>query len=165
PTGEARWLSEAVSLTDAMIRLFGDDKQGGFYYTATDAEALFARAKDQHDGAQPSGNSVAAHNLLRLAAKTGDARYRTLAGKTLRAFRPIMDNNPQSLTTMVAALDMYLESDPPQKPQAQKGEVVQAGGVKKSDSLVKAKAEADKIGPDGKQTVKVTLTVEKGWHI
>jgi uncharacterized protein YyaL (SSP411 family) len=164
-TGDGRWLSEAMSLTDAMIKLFGDDKQGGFYYTASDAETLFARAKDQHDGAQPSGNSVAVQNLLRLGSKTHDPRYRELAGKTLRAFRPVLENNPQSLTTMVAALDRYLETEPPQKPEAQKGEVVQAGGVKKSDSLVKAKAEADKIGADGKQTVKVTLNVEKGWHI
>jgi len=164
-TGAARWLDDAKLLTDAMITLFGDDKQGGFYYTASDAEALFARTKDQHDGAQPSGNSVAVQNLLRLASKTGDDRYLALAGKTLRAFRHVMDNNPQSLTTMVAALDTYLANESPQKPQAQKGEVVQAGGVKKSDSLVKAKAEADKIGADGKQTVKIMLTVDKGWHI
>jgi uncharacterized protein YyaL (SSP411 family) len=165
-TGEGRWLDEAKSLTDTMITQFGDEKQGGFYYTASDAEALFARAKDQHDGAQSSGNSVAVQNLLKLAAKTGDDRYRTLAAKTLRAFRAVIDNNPQGLTTMVAALDTYLETEPPQKPQAQKGEVVQAGGaVKKSDSLVKAKAEAEKIGADGKQTIKITLTVEKGWHI
>src|SRR5439155_14185102 len=75
------------------------------------------------------------------------------------------DTSPQSLTTMIAALDTYLGTEPAEKPQAQKGEVVQAGGVKKSDSVVKAKAEAEKIGADGKQSVKVTLTVEKGWHI
>src|SRR5207244_3186544 len=75
-TGAARWLDEAKLLTDAMINLFGDANQGGFYYTATDAEPLFARAKDQHDGAQPSGNSVAVQNLVRLTAKTGEQRYR-----------------------------------------------------------------------------------------
>jgi len=164
-TGAARWLDEAKSLTDSMITRFGDDKQGGFYYSASDAEALFARAKDQHDGAQPSGNSVAVQNLVRLASKTGDDRYRTLAGKTLRAFRTVMDNNPQSLTTMVAALDTYLETQIQEKPLTPKGEVVQAGGVKKSDSVVKAKAQAEKVDKDGKQSVKVTLTVDNGWHI
>src|SRR5262249_27664323 len=160
-TNDGRWLSEAMSLTESMIKLFGDENQGGFYYAASDAEQLFARAKDQHDGAQPSGNSVAVQNLLRLASVGGGDRYRTLARKTLRAFRHVMDNNPQSLTTMVAALDRYLETEPRHQLQVPKGEVVQAGGVKKSDSLVKAKAEADKIGPDGKQSVKITLNVEK----
>ena len=44
-------------------------RSGGFFYTSNDHEKLFARAKDQYDGAQPSGNSVAARNLVRLWAR------------------------------------------------------------------------------------------------
>ena len=51
---------------------FGDEKRGGFYSTAHDAEKLFARGKDSYDGAQPSGNGIAARNLLRLATLTAD---------------------------------------------------------------------------------------------
>ena len=68
-----------------MIKYHGDDEGGGFFYTSNDHEKLFARAKDQYDGAQPSGNSVAARNLVRLWQKTGDERYRKLAEKTFKA--------------------------------------------------------------------------------
>ena len=59
-----------------MIEFHGDKKRGGFFFTVHDHEKLFARSKDQYDGAQPSGNSVAARNLVRLWNKTGDDAYR-----------------------------------------------------------------------------------------
>ena len=37
-------------------------------------------------------------------------------------------------------------------------------GLKKSDSVVKVTAKADKPDADGKQTVTVTLDIENGWH-
>jgi DsbC/DsbD-like thiol-disulfide interchange protein len=37
--------------------------------------------------------------------------------------------------------------------------------LKKSDSVVKAQARADKPGDDGTQVVTVTLTIDKGWHL
>src|SRR5262249_55328092 len=85
-TKEKRWLEEAKALTDVMVQFHGDDKGGGFFYTSSDHEKLFARGKDQYDGAQPSGNSVAARNLVRLWQKTGDDRYRALAEKSLKSF-------------------------------------------------------------------------------
>ena len=75
-TGEKKWLVEARALTDTMVKYHADPDGGGFFYTANDAEKLFARAKDQYDGAHPSGNSVAARGLVRLWQKTGEDRYR-----------------------------------------------------------------------------------------
>jgi hypothetical protein len=41
-----------------------------------------------------------------------------------------------------------------------------AGGkLGKSDTKVKATATATKAGADGKQTVTITLNIEKGWHL
>src|SRR5262249_49077979 len=74
-TNDKKWLDAAKALTDKMVELHADAKLGGFFYTANDHEKFFARSKDQFDGAQPSGNSVAARNLVRLAVKTGDERY------------------------------------------------------------------------------------------
>ncbi len=166
-TGAARWLNEAKALTDVMIRDFADDT-GGFYYTAADGEKLFARAKDQYDGVQPSGNSAAVSNLLRLAARTGEARYRELAGKALKSFAPALDQNPTTLTTLVAALDEYLDG-PAGNPLAPAGQPAggpgQAGGAKRSDAVVKASATADKPGADGKQTVTIKLDIDKDWHV
>jgi uncharacterized protein YyaL (SSP411 family) len=159
-TKSDRWLSEAKTLTDAMIRDFGDTKAGGFFYTAADHETLFVRTKDQFDGAQPSGNSVAVRNLLRLAEKTGDARYRNLAEKALRSFAPSLEQNPAGLSAMAAVLDTFLVQAPllPQAP---------GGGSKptNSDSVVKVTGKSQKPGADGKQVIKLTLAIDKGWHV
>ena len=67
-TADGRWLAAAEELTRTQIDLFWDDAQGGFYFTSDDHEELLARAKDPVDSALPSGNAVAASNLVYLAA-------------------------------------------------------------------------------------------------
>jgi uncharacterized protein YyaL (SSP411 family) len=108
-TNEAKWLDEAKKLTDLMIEHHADEKVGGFFYTSSDHEKLFARAKDQFDGAQPSGNSVAARNLVRLWAKTGEEKYRETAEKTFKAFAATLKTNPSGLPAMADALALYLD--------------------------------------------------------
>ncbi|HMF11405.1 MAG TPA: AGE family epimerase/isomerase, partial [Gemmataceae bacterium] len=108
-TNDKKWLDAAKTLTDKMVELNADAKSGGFFYTANDHEKLFTRSKDQFDGAQPSGNSVAARNLVRLVVKTGDDRYRTLAEKSFKAFAATMQTSPGSMTAMAEALAMYLD--------------------------------------------------------
>ncbi len=109
-TNDKKWLDEAKALTDVMAKYYGDDKGGGFFYTSNDHEKLFARGKDQYDGAQPSGNSVAARNLVRLWRKTGEERYRAQAEKSFKAFAGTMKENPAGLTTMAEALVLYLDA-------------------------------------------------------
>jgi uncharacterized protein YyaL (SSP411 family) len=168
-SGERRWLDEAKTLTDTMAARFADPEAGGFFYTASDHEKLFARSKDQFDSAQPSGNSIAADNLVRLWIKTGDARYRDLAVKTFKAFAAPLKTNPTSLTALATALARYLDAQGAKGSEpAPTGEAVaQAGGVRKSDAVVKvtAKADPEKPGDDGKQIVRVTFAIEPGWHI
>ncbi len=108
-TGEQTWRDEARSLTDTMVKFHLDEKRGGFFYTSNDHEKLFARAKDQHDGAQPSGNSVAALDLVRLGKGTGGERYRALAEKTFKSFAGDLRESPSNLCTMAEALAGYLE--------------------------------------------------------
>jgi uncharacterized protein YyaL (SSP411 family) len=109
-TKEARWLNEAKTLTDTMVKFYGDEKSGGFYYTSNDHEKLFARAKDQYDGAQPSGNSVAARNLVRLWQKTKDDSYRALAERVFKSFSAQLKSSPTSMTSLAEALAMYLDA-------------------------------------------------------
>src|SRR5262249_11689950 len=92
-TNDQKWLEEAKSLADTMVKFHGDAERGGFFFTSNDHEKLFARAKDQHDSVQPSGNSAAANNLVRLWIKTGDERYRALAEKTFKAFAGGLKSN------------------------------------------------------------------------
>jgi uncharacterized protein YyaL (SSP411 family) len=106
-TGEKRWLDESHTLTKIMIDQFADDK-GGFFYTSRDHEKLFVRGKDSFDGAQPSANSVAASNLVRLWEITGDATYQKQAQATLRSLAGLMKNQPSSLCWAADALGEYL---------------------------------------------------------
>jgi uncharacterized protein YyaL (SSP411 family) len=108
-TRDKRWLDESRALTDVMLKYHGDDKNGGFYFTASDHEKLFARAKDQHDGAQPSGNSMAARNLVRLWKLTGETRYRDEAERTFKTFAASLKSYGGGMTAMAIALDQFVE--------------------------------------------------------
>jgi uncharacterized protein YyaL (SSP411 family) len=111
-TFRPRWLEAALDLADRMERLFGDPAGGGWYTTAPDHEALLVREKPTHDGAEPSGASVAISVLLRLAAFTGDERWRAAAHAALRQLAPALAAAPLSLTETLLALDQTLEEVP-----------------------------------------------------
>jgi uncharacterized protein YyaL (SSP411 family) len=108
-TGDKRWLDEAKALADVMAEWYAD-KDGGFFYTANDHEKLFARTKDQYDGVQPSGNSLAVRDLVRLWVKTGDDKYARQAEKTFKAFAGALKANPSSLPALADALALYLDA-------------------------------------------------------
>ena len=108
-TGEAKWLDASKKLTDVMIQFHGD-KNGGFYMTASDHEKLFARSKDQYDGAQPSGNSTAARNLVQLWKITGDEKWRDEAERTFKVFAGALKTNGTGMTAMAQALDSWLDA-------------------------------------------------------
>jgi uncharacterized protein YyaL (SSP411 family) len=108
--GDRRWLDEARALADRMVKYHADEGGGGFFYTSNDHEKLFARAKDQYDGAQPSGNSLAAQDLVRLEVKTGEKRYGRLAEKTFESLAGPLKANPTALTGLARALALYLDT-------------------------------------------------------
>ena len=108
-TKDKRWLNEARKLTDTMIEHHGDKKIGGYFYTAHDHEKLFARGKDQYDGVQPSGNSLAVRNLVRIWQQAADARYEKEAERHFKYFAGSMKGFGSSFVTMTVALDMYLD--------------------------------------------------------
>ncbi len=121
-TKDKQWLEAARKLTDTMLEFHADKdkKLGGYYFTAHDAEKFFARSKDQHDGVQPSGNSQATRNLMRLAKLTGDNRYEKEAERTFKFFAGSMKNYGPSLITMAQALDVYVEGRPEEKKDEKK---------------------------------------------
>ncbi len=82
------------------------DESGGYFMTADDHEELLARQKPMYDGAEPCGNSIAALNLLRLAAFTGNDAYRARADACLRAFGQVLANHPRAMAEMFCALDL-----------------------------------------------------------
>jgi uncharacterized protein YyaL (SSP411 family) len=103
--GDPKWLSEAMRFTDTMIRDFVDERQAGFFMTKTENPI---RMKETYDGPTPSGNSVAAINLLRLSELTGVERYRKLGEGTLRTFRRQLDDQPAGHAYMMAGVDLVV---------------------------------------------------------
>ena len=81
------------------------DPDGGFFRTPADHEQLLAREKPAYDGAEPTGNSVAALTLLRLEAITGEERYRRQAEALLRSFGALLAGAPVALGEMLLAVD------------------------------------------------------------
>lgn len=105
-TFEPSYLRQAKSLADEMVRAFGDSKQGGFHMVREGTEHLLARPKETYDGAIPSGNSVAAYALTRLARLTGDSAAEETARKALEAFGADIGRQPSAHLGMVTAHDL-----------------------------------------------------------
>ena len=107
-TFELRWLAEAVRLTKIMQSQFADEVRGGFYQTGLDHEQLVVRRKDFIDNAIPSGNSMAAELLLRLAKLTGNEEYRSEAARIILIMAAAMAQQPTGFGRMLTALDDIL---------------------------------------------------------
>jgi uncharacterized protein YyaL (SSP411 family) len=107
-TGELRWLREAHRLARLAIELFADDERGGFFLAPADGEQLVARTKELDDHPLPSGNSMLAHVLLRLARIYGDDELERRAGSVLRLLRTGLERVPSSFGWGLVALDLHL---------------------------------------------------------
>jgi len=86
-TKDDRYHVEAARLADVMLARFWDDEEHGFFYTASDGEALIARPKDLFDNATPSPNGVAARALARLGNLPNGARFGDAARALLTAYQ------------------------------------------------------------------------------
>ena len=109
-SGDLKYLTEAKRLADLMVTEFWDEKNGGFYFTSNDHEELVVRNKDFYDNATPSGNSVAADVLLKLAKLTGDEKYERFAVTVLRLAAVQIQRHPQGFGRALSALEFYLSS-------------------------------------------------------
>ncbi len=107
-TFEIRYLEEAVTLQDSMIDLFSDEAHGGFFLSGKENEELIVRSKEAYDGALPSGNSVAASNLVRLGRMTGRTDWEERAERTFQAFASSVVQYPAGFTQFLAAIDFMI---------------------------------------------------------
>jgi uncharacterized protein len=108
-TLDPRHLQFSIDLAEAMVAKFYDPKDGGFYQSGADSKDLILRVKEDYDGAEPSGNSVAVLGLLKLAAITDRKDFKEAADKTLRLFSERLRKLPQAVPHMLLALDYLLD--------------------------------------------------------
>jgi uncharacterized protein len=102
-------LDFALALAQTMLAKFYDAEEGGFYESVAGAKDLILRVKEDYDGAEPSGNSVAVLALLRLGAITGRGEFNGAAEKTLRLMARRLHELPQAVPHLLMGLDFFLQ--------------------------------------------------------
>jgi uncharacterized protein len=105
---DTRYLDVAVKLAGKQTELFEDKEHGGFFSTAAGDASLLMRIKEDYDGAEPSGNSIAVLNLLRLAQMTDRKDLRDSADRALRAFASRIAGIPSGVPQMLVAYEFSL---------------------------------------------------------
>ncbi|MCH7498068.1 MAG: thioredoxin domain-containing protein [Candidatus Marinimicrobia bacterium] len=103
-TFSASYLQTALELNGQLLEYFWDDEAGGFFFTADDGEALLVRSKEIYDGAVPSGNSVAAMNLIRLGRTTSDPDLEGRAAAIGKTFARKVAQSPTAFTQLLSAV-------------------------------------------------------------
>jgi uncharacterized protein YyaL (SSP411 family) len=130
-TFEPHYLRKALDLVEMMLEHFWDGEKGGFFFTADDADTVLVRKKLIYDGAVPSGNSIAAINLLRLARMTGRLEYEEKAAALFHIFSDAIMQSPGAATHLMIALDFA---------RGPSYEVVIAGDLQAEDSRAMIKS-------------------------
>jgi len=105
-TGSKRWLDEAVSVADALVRLFWSEDQGAFFTTGSDAEALLTRPLDLQDNATPSAQSATVIALLRLAPLADRADLAALAERVLVALGNVAAEHPLAFANLLIGVEL-----------------------------------------------------------
>ncbi len=99
---DPQWLIWSIDLTERQIALFWNET-GNFFFDSVADSSIKVRMRDQYDGAEPTGNSVAAHNLLRLALLHNKPLWQQMARQLMESFGDIINRYPPALPLMLAA--------------------------------------------------------------
>jgi len=121
-----------------MDALFWDAGHGGYFNSRADDAGIVLRLKEDYDGAEPSPNSVAAGNLLRMSAMLHDDAARERALGTIEALRAQWAKAPHALPEMLCAIERALELP---------RQVVIAGDVASAEFRELADVLREKAGP------------------
>ncbi len=155
-SGEERWLTEAVRLSEEQQARLGDPR-GGFYSVGEQADVLF-RSKEVFDGALPSTHGVAVLNLLELWRVSGEARWLEAAEKTLKAFAVLITERPDGARMLALATRRYHVL----RAQAPSGQPAPSAD---DTDVVKATLSVEGADEDGWRSFRVSVAVREGWHV
>ncbi len=146
-----RWLELGAELSAEQIDRL-EDPEGGFF-TAAASDEILCRSKEVFDGATPAANAIAVLNLLELAERTGDARWRDVAAKSLHAFTGLIEKLPDGARMMALAARRLAAPAEEGSPEA-------------AEDPVSASARW-RSAPDaeGWRGFEVVLGIDEGWHL
>jgi hypothetical protein len=127
-TGERGYLDQALAWQGALDRHYANPDTGGYFLTADDAEGLVVRPSATSDDATPNPNGIAAQNLIRLAAFTGDHAWREQADRLIEGVVSEAGEHLIGHASLLNALDLRLRAI----------EIVVTGSGAQTDALVTA---------------------------
>lgn len=153
-TFDVEHLKAALDMNSFLIKHFWDENGGGLYFTTDDADELLVRSKEIYDGAVPSGNSVAALNLMRLAHMTGDSALEEKAIEIGKAFSKQIQSAPAAHAFIMMAVGFGVWDS---------FEIVIVGDPEAPDTLAMAQAFRKQYTPNAVAILKPTE--EKGMEI
>ena len=104
------WLKEANRLNQIMISQFWDSQNGGFFFTGKDHPELIVRSKSAYDGATPSGASMAAHVLLRLAILLNQPDLNEKVKIVFSLYDHNMKTAPSGSAQMLCGVDFLIDT-------------------------------------------------------
>lgn len=108
-TLDHRRLDFAITLAERILVLFYDGQEGGFFQSPAGSSDLILRIKDDYDGAEPSGNSIAVGLMQKLGKICDRKDFLDAADKTLRLFAERLQMVPQAVPQLLLGLDFALE--------------------------------------------------------
>jgi len=111
-TFDDKWLKKAIELQELQDNLFLDKSEGGYFAAEEGASDIVIRLKDDHDGAEPSSNSISAMNLIRLYKLTNNENYKTQAEKIFKLFDDRLTQIPISMSALVETFLFYKQDGP-----------------------------------------------------
>ncbi len=103
-TFDAKYFRAALELQRSLDERFNDPR-GGYFLTGEGDETLPLRPRETLDAATPASNSVAAMNLLRLFAFTGEQRYRAAAERIFESASGYLSRAAVAVPRLLCALD------------------------------------------------------------
>jgi uncharacterized protein YyaL (SSP411 family) len=92
------------------VELHYHDRNGGYFFTADDADALIARAKIAEDSALPSGNGMLLQVLAQLYHLTGEGLYRERAEGIAKAFSGVLRQRVFGFSSLLNGMEMLREA-------------------------------------------------------
>ena len=109
-TAERGYLDQAIAWQGALDRHYANPDTGGYFLTADDAEGLVVRPGATSDDATPNPNGIAAQNLVRLAAFTGDHAWREKADQLIEGVLGAAGDHLIGHASVLNALDLRLRA-------------------------------------------------------
>jgi len=104
-THENQYLQAAIELSEKQVELFSD--QNGGFFSSGESTDLLTRMKESYDGAEPSGNSVAAANYLRLGRMLDKPEWIAITENTIKSFGKVLEAQGLAMPLMLNTAEIW----------------------------------------------------------